>query len=139
MITMLQDFAAVQDAYPPVKAPSPPTPATNTVAQKDVQFEMLRILQEVHQAYGQGGRGLAGRGGQGGRGGRGYGNRNRNRRTPDNANFARCVTDQYYHTHGECNHISGDCTKKAPGHNGAATIGNHLRGFNAFCQPIAGE
>ena len=87
MLAMLQDFAAIQDANPPVEAPSSPAPAANTVAQTDVQLEMMRILQEMHQVYGRGRRGFAGRGGKGGRGGRGYGNRSRNRRTPDNANL----------------------------------------------------
>ena len=147
MLAMLQDFVAVQDVNPPVEAP-PPAPVANAVVQMDVQLEMLRILQEMHQAYAQGGRGIAGRGGQGGRGrqggqggfgGRRYGNRNRNCRTPDNANFVCRVTNQYCHTHGGYNHISGDCTRKASGHNDAATFDNRCGGSNAFFQPIAGE
>ena len=108
IITILQDFAAVQDANPPVEA-LPPAPAAKALAQTDVQLEMLRILEEIHQAYDRGVRGLGGRrsqgyrgrqGGQGGLGGRGYGNRNRNLCTLGNANFSRRVTDQYCHTHG---------------------------------------
>ena len=60
MLAMLQDFAVVQDANPPVEA-QPPAPAANSVAQTDVQLEMLCILQEMHQAYARGGRGLVGR------------------------------------------------------------------------------
>ena len=104
----------------------------------DVQLEMLRILQEMHQAYSQGGRGFTGRGGQGGRDGRGYGNRNMNCRTPDNANNTCCITDQYCHTHGGYNHTSGECTRKSPGHNDAASFDNRLGGSNEFFQPITG-
>ena len=36
MIAMLQDFAAVQDANPPVEAPPPPAPVANAVLQTEV-------------------------------------------------------------------------------------------------------
>ena len=51
MLAMLQDFAAVQDANLTIEAP-PPAPAATAVAQTDVQLEMVRILQDMHQAYG---------------------------------------------------------------------------------------
>ena len=95
---------------------------------------MLRLLQDMRQELsGRAGRGGGGRGNQGGRGGRGAGNRTRNRRTPDNTNFARSITDKYCHTHGGCNHNSADCTRKALGHEDAATMENRLGGLNAFC------
>ena len=139
MLAMIQDLV-VTDNNPPNEEmpPPPPTQQTaNATAHTDVQLEMLRILQEMRQEYaGHGGRG--GRGaGRGGQSGRGQGQR-RNRRTPDSANFARLITDQYCHTHGGCNHISGDCTRKAVGHKDAATMQNRLGGSNAFCQPVAG-
>ena len=61
--------------------------------------------------------------------------RGRNRRTPDNASFNRRVKDKYCWTHGACNHASGDCSRKAPGHRDEATFANRMGGSNAFCPP----
>ena len=80
----------------------------------------------------RGGRGgMRGRGGMEGRGARG----NRNFCTPDNAMIDRRITNEYCNTHGGCNHISGDCTIPAQGHNKTAMMENRLGGSNAVCQP----
>ena len=86
--------------------PPPPNPIANTDAQQDIQLEILRVLQEIHLNYATG-RGVRDvRGGRGGRGLRGQGNCNRNRRTSDNTNLARHITDQYCSTYGGFNHAS---------------------------------
>ena len=115
--------------------------AANAVIQDTIQVEMLRLLRDIATQNGNnGGRGgWGGRGNYGGRGG--YGgcgsNRNRNCRTPDNASFLRQMISLYCHTYGACNHISADCTSKAPGHEDLAMLINRMGGSNAFCPPIA--
>ena len=134
MLAMLQGLTEA-NTNPPTEEVLPPAPAANAAAHVDVQLEMLRILQEMHNGY----TGRGGRGGRGNRGGQGNNSRQRNRRTPDNANFNRRITNQYCHTHGGCNHDSVDCTRKAQGHNDAATRTNRLGGSNAFCPTIENE
>ena len=70
-------------------------PAANAVVQDSVQQEILHLLRDI-TAIGRIGGGYQGREGRDGgrvgrarRSGRGKGGRNFNRRTPDNANFAR--------------------------------------------------
>ena len=130
MLAMLQNLADVENNPPPEEWIPPPAPAANT-ATNNVKFEILRNLQEIQN-------GNADQGGRGGRGCRGDGNRNRNRRTPDDAAFNGRITNLYYHTHGRCNHNSSECTKKAADHNDAAIMNNRLGGSNAVCQPVAG-
>ena len=124
MLAMLQELAIV-DNNPPIEDMPPYTapqaPAANAVTHTNVHMEMLRILQEMQQSnVSRSRRGR--RGGRGGRGGRGRGSRKRNRRIPDNTSFPRRITDKYCHTHGGCNHVSGDFTRKADGHNAVATM-----------------
>ena len=133
---MLQEF----DDNPPNNEdqppPHPPKPVANAAAQQDVQLEILRLLQEMHLNYAAGRGYRCGRDGGGDKGGRGQGNRNKSRRTPENANLARHTTYQYCSTHGGCSHASQDCTRKAANHNDEATMENCLDGSNTCCPPI---
>ena len=115
MLALVQEMAAVNIEQPNEEA-DPPVPAANAVIQNTVQNEMLQLLRTIAangNNNGQGGRyGRNGRNGRGGDGGQG--NQTRvNRRTPDNANFNRYITNLYCHTHGACNHASIDCSNKA--------------------------
>ena len=51
--------------------------------------------------------------------------------------FPRRITDKYCHTHGGCNHVYRDFTRKAEGYNDAAMMQNYLGGLNACCQLLA--
>ena len=133
ILAMLQELVVADNNSPIEEMPpptAPPTPAENAVAHTNVQLEMLRILHEIMQLN-------AGRSGRGGRGGRGRGNREKNHCNLDNVKFPRRIIDKYCHIHGGCNHVSSDCTRKAEGHNDAATMQNRLDGSNAFCQLLA--
>ena len=60
-------------------------------------------------------------------------NRSRNALS-DVSNHQRGARNQKYcWTHGACNHTSGDCTKKAPGHCVEATFQNMLGGSTKRC------
>ena len=115
--------------------PSPAQPAANAVVQDSVQQKILRLLRDI-SASGRIGRGDQGRrdreGRRAGRAGRGKASRNCNRRTLDNAKFARKIINLYCWTHGRYNHISNDCTRKAQGHMDDATMDNYLAGFKVF-------
>ena len=73
---------------------------------------MLRLLRKIAQDYHKGG---GSQGNQGGRGAR-EGDRNRNHRTLDNANFALLLIELYCWTHGGYNLLSRDYTRKAQGY-----------------------
>ena len=47
---MLQDLAR-PNANPPVQAPPPTEPSANAAAHTDMQLDMLRIIQDMYQAY----------------------------------------------------------------------------------------
>ena len=91
-------------------------------------------------ATGRIGRGDQGRGGReigrAGRSGRGKCCINRNHRKPDNANFARRIINLYCWTHGGCNHVFNNFTRKSQGHMDNVTMDNHLAGSNSFFQPV---
>ena len=140
-------------ASPPSLAPSdcstitPSQHQANAVQMDPVQMEMLKILQQMQQTMlsattntpnqiqipqgqvlpsGTTPTGQAGR--SGGR---------TQRKTPDNATYARKQTDEYCWTHGGSNHGSGACNRRAPGHRAEATFANRMGGSNAYC-PLAG-
>ena len=123
MQTLAENTTAGQtDAPPNATALEHPQQVANAVT-NDAQQEMLQLLRTMQQAITANGSPNAGRRGR------------NNRRTPDNASFNRRVRDKYCHTHGACNHVSRDCTRKAPGHRDEATFENRLGGSNAFCTP----
>jgi hypothetical protein len=135
---MLAMLSEMQDNNPPIQESTPPPPPTeqsaNSAAHTDVQLQILRILQDMHQHQVRPRKNQTGRTGAGGRGSA-QRTGAQNRRTLDDATFSRRVTDKYCHTHGGCNHTSGECTRKAPGHEDTATMTNKLGGSNAFCTP----
>ena len=141
VLAIVQELAEANANPPTETVQLPPAPVANAVIQDTIQVEMLRLLQDIANRNGNNG-GRGGRGGRdnygnrGGNSGRGNANGNRNRRTPDNASFIRRIMNLYCHTHGACNHISADCTSKAPGHEDLATLNNRMGGSNAFCQPV---
>ena len=102
MLAMMQTMA-VEDNNPPNEDVQPPLaqPSANTVVQDSIQYEILRLLQDITAArriggVDQGRKGRAGgRAGRARRAGRGKGGRNCNRRTSDNANFAHRLTNIY--------------------------------------------
>ena len=144
MLAIFQELADANANLPPAVVQPILEPAANAVIQDTIKVEMIRLLRDIAIQNGNNG-GRGGRGNYGGRGGYGgcggYGgrgnNRNRNCRTPDNASFLRRMTSLYCHTRRACNHISADCTRKAPGHEDLATLINRMGGSNAFCPPIA--
>ena len=136
MLGMFQGFADNSPNDEERTLLPPPSPVANAAAQQDVQLEMLRILQEIYLNYAAGRVGKGDRSGGIGRGGSGQGNCNRNLRKPDNANFAHCITDQCCSTHGSCNHVSRDSTRKSSTHKDEATINNLISDSNAFRPPI---
>ena len=106
-----------------------PEPAVNVTVTDNVQLEMLQLLRTMQQTL------TANTNRQNEGNPTGQRRHNRNRRTPDDASFNRQVTNQYCWTHGGCNHSSGQCSRKAPGHQDGATFENHMGGSNAFCPP----
>jgi hypothetical protein len=139
MLAMVQGFAETTSNQPPEEEQPQPAPVANAVVQDSIQLEILRLLRDLSTQNSRnsvrGGR--AGRGGRTGRTARGNGGPRIGTRTPDDASFNRRVTSNYCHTHGACNHDSGACTTKAPGHHDNATMDNCMGGSNAFCQPVA--
>ena len=139
MLAMVQGFAEANSNQPSEEEQPHPAPAANAVVQDSIQLEILQLLRDL---AGQNNRN-SGRGGRGGRTGRttrtarGNGGPRTYTRTPDDASFNRRVTTSYCHTHGACNHNSGACTTKAPGHQDNATMDNRMGGSNAFCQAAA--
>ena len=63
----------------------------------------------------------------------GVGKKKFGRKTPDNPNFTRRTTDQYCWTHGGCQHLGKDCTRKARGHIDDATFEDKKGGSLDFC------
>lgn len=59
--------------------------------------------------------------------------KSQHKKTPDNPLFKRANTEKYCWTHGACNHHSGECTRRAPGHQSDATKDNKKGGSEAFC------
>ena len=107
------------------------TNSVNATIQDNVQVEMLRILQDISQNMNNNNNSNnTSPNGQGG------GGRRCARKTPDNANFHRRITNKYCWTYGGCAHNSGACTRKASGHQDNATFANRMGGSNAFCQPV---
>lgn len=100
--------------------------SVNATVKDNVQVEMLRILRNIATNINNNNNNNS----QNGQGG---GARRRPRKTPDNANFHRRVTNKYCWTHGGCAHNSTACTRKANGHQDNATFTNRMGGSNAFC------
>ena len=98
--------------------------------QDSIQLEMLSLLREISRDR-QGG--LDDRNGSGGRRER-NGGRSRIRKPPDNASFIRRQADLYCWTHGGCNNVSGDCSRKANRHKDAVTKADRMGGSNEFCK-----
>ena len=131
MVQTLVEDTQAENSSPPTMVEQPAVNATMTTAQE----QMLQILREMRDAQ------IATNSSQGnssqGNSSQSNWPRDRstrvNRRTPDNANFNRVDKSKYCHTHGACNHNSGECNRKAQGHRNAATLANRLGGSNAFC------
>ena len=110
---------------------APVQQVANASIEENMQLQILQILQAMQPAQNTGksnGRGDNDRGRR----------RNINKKTPDNAAFQRIDKTEYCWTHGACNHKTGACNRKAPGHKSNATIANRLGGSNAFCQAVVG-
>ena len=142
MLAMMQTLVAPEQE-PPSESEVVPQPAANAVVNV-IQLQMLQVLQAIQAAQQNGINNQTGRnnGGDnnrqsrsnGGSNGEGNGGRcRRNRRTPDDASFARQDTSHYCHTHGACNHDSNTCNSRAPVHRTEATLANRMEGSNAFC------
>ena len=98
----------------------------NATIQDSAQVEMLRILRDISHNMNNNNNSQNGQAG---------GSRRRPRKTPDNANFHRRITNKYCWTHGGCAHNSAACIQKANGHQDNAKFSNCMGGSNAFCQP----
>ena len=100
---------------------------------------LTTTVQDLERSVngGHGGRGYDGRGcGRGGCGGLGGCD-------PNNKNIFgchprwRCIAISHYcWSHGECNHISGDCSNPLSGHQNTATFDNRMNGCDHYCQPV---
>ena len=137
LFSIIQSVAE-STSSPPSIAPSEVSTITpthqhvNATATDPVQFEMLKILQQMQQSmmtnaqfqHTQNTQDLTSQ------------TRRPPRKTPDKASYPRKKTDIYCWTHGGSSHTSAQCNRKAPGHQDAATFENRMGGSNAYCPGI---
>lgn len=140
MLAMMQNLVT---GHEPPEDETPVQPAANAAIEGNVQMQMLQILREMQAAQNAGNTNGGsdnerGRNRNRNRDTNGDRSRNRNRKTPDNASFQRADKSEYCWTHGACNHKTGACNRKAPGHKNNATFANRMSGSNAFCTPVNG-
>ena len=115
----------------PIEDEAPVQQVTNASIEENVQLQILRILQAMQAIQNTGDSNERGDNDRGR-------HRNINKKTPDNAAFQRIDKTEYCWAHGACNHKTGACNRKAPGHISNATFTNRLGGSNAFCQAVVG-
>ena len=106
-------------------------PATNATMEGSLQLQMLRILQKMQVTQNEGHNKADSHNGGGGNRNVNRDNsrdrsQNRNKKTPDNAAFQRADKSEYCWTHSTCNHKSGACNKKVPGHKTNVVLVNRM-------------
>ena len=91
----------------------------NLVSQDTMQLEMFRILRDMQRNTQRNSPDNCNGDGNGG-GGCGGQQRQRNRKTPNNASFARQTMVKYCWTYGGYEHDLSECSRKVNGHKDTA-------------------